>query len=185
MQGSLVRVPDAIEPLIGYRAWVFEVDRYRASLFPLSGRDSSSGSVWDGAHKRWVSAKCASKGVHVPHVIPTGTIAAWVRPVSEPGTCNYCDFHQVPDEGCSCGFYALKTMPSVEASGGGVILGAVVLAGKVIEYTFGYRAERARIVELTPLAGTERDAMRLANRLGLPLTASAAPWTPERLISGV
>jgi hypothetical protein len=185
MQGSPVRVPDAIEPLIGYRAWVFEVDRNRASLFPLCGPDPR-GSVWNGAHKGWVSANCGFRGPHEPHVITTATIATSVRPVPEPETCNYCDFHQVPDESCSCGFYSLKSLPSVgEPSGGGVILGAVELAGKVIEYTLGFRAERARIVELTPVAGTERDAMRLANRLGLPLTASVSPWTPVRLISGV
>jgi hypothetical protein len=179
MQGSIVRVPDAIEPLIGYRAWYFAVDRRRASLFPISTHDPFGGSVWDGAHERWVSANCALRGPHEPHVISIGAIANSVRPVSEPGTCNYCDFHQAPDEDCSCGFYALKTLPSVgEPTGGAVILGAVELAGKVIECTFGYRAERARIVELTPVAGTEREAMRLANRLGLRLTASVPPWMP-------
>ncbi len=180
MQGSLVRVPDAIEPLIGYRAWFFQVDRYRASLFPLSAHDPSSSSVWDGAHEGWVSANCALNGTHVLHVISAETIATSDRPASEPGTCSYCDFHQVPDEGCSCGFYALKTLPTVaEPSEEGVILGAVELAGKVIECTFGYRAECARIVELTPVAGTERGAIRLANRLGLPLTASVLPGVQQ------
>jgi hypothetical protein len=70
---------------------------------------------------------------------------------------------------------ALETVAEPRADD--VILGRVELAGKVIEYTSGYRAERARITELTPVAGTEREAMRLANRLGLPMTAPISPWS--------
>jgi len=45
----------------------------------------------------------------------------------------------------------------------------VELAGKIIEHEWGYRAERARIVEFIPLAGTERSVMILAARLGVPI----------------
>ncbi len=72
----------------------------------------------------------------------------------------------------------MKTLASVEEpSGPNVILGRVEFAGKVIECISGYRAERARIAELTPVVGTEREAMRLANHLGLPMTAPVAPWS--------
>jgi hypothetical protein len=75
----------------------------------------------------------------------------------------------------------MKTLLSVEEpSGPDVILGRVELAGKVIECSTGFRAERARIVELTPVVGTEGEAMRLANRLGLPMTAPVAPWSVRR-----
>ena len=70
---------------------------------------------------------------------------------------------------------ALETV--IEPQAGDVILGRFELAGKVIEYTDGYRAERARITQLTPVAGTEQQAMRLANRLGLPMTTPIAPWS--------
>ncbi len=71
----------------------------------------------------------------------------------------------------------MKTLVSVvEPSGSDVILGRVELVGKVIEYTSGYRAERARIAELIPIEGTERHAMLLANRLGLSLAVSVPRW---------
>src|SRR5206468_9250977 len=49
------RVPDSIEPLVGYRAWCVA----GALLFPLSHRGpASTTSPWDGANRRWVSATC-------------------------------------------------------------------------------------------------------------------------------
>jgi hypothetical protein len=57
----------------------------------------------------------------------------------------------------------------------GVVLGRVELAGKVIECSLGYRAERARIAELISIAGDRRSAAELALRLGLPL-ATIPPW---------
>ena len=57
----------------------------------------------------------------------------------------------------------------------GVVLGRVQLAGKVIECTLGYRAERARISELISIPGDRRSAAELALRLGLPL-AALPPW---------
>jgi hypothetical protein len=87
--------------------------------------------------------------------------------------------HTVPGEDCSCGFYATKTLDSVPRQWGtDVILGRVQLAGKVLEYTLGYRAERARILELIALTGRERSAKRLALHLGLPLAPAVMPWMP-------
>jgi hypothetical protein len=166
MQG-FERVPDAIEPLIGYRAWFFVLDGRRASLFPISRRDLEAPSPWDGAHRDWVSASC--HGV-APYLAGFG-----------PELCVSCPRHDVPDEECSCGFYATKTLAVFLGSSlfrRDCILGRVELAGKVIECTAGYRAERARIVELIPLRGTEPAAIRLARRLRLPLRASL-PFTPR------
>jgi hypothetical protein len=56
-----------------------------------------------------------------------------------------------------------------------LVIGRVYLAGKVIEHDFGYRAERARIAELIPVAGADRAALRVANRLGLRLGAPPPP----------
>jgi hypothetical protein len=163
---ALERVPDAIEPLIGYRAWFFVLDRRRASLFPIMGRDLEDPSPWDGAHREWVSASCH----RFAQLVGFG-----------PELCVSCPRHDVPDEGCTCGFYATKTLAVFLGASlfrRDCILGRVELAGKVIECTAGYRAERARIVELIPLRGTEPAAIRLARRLRLPLRASI-PFAPR------
>jgi hypothetical protein len=63
-----------------------------------------------------------------------------------------------------------------------LVLGRVELAGKVIEYTVGYRAARARIAALIPTRGNERIAKRLADDLGLPLDPVILRWSgPEGL----
>jgi hypothetical protein len=47
------------------------------------------------------------------------------------------------------------------------VLGRVELAGKVIEHELGYRAERARIVELIPLRDQQRTVEAIARRAGV------------------
>jgi len=178
------RVPDAIEPLIGYRAWYFSVEHHAASLFPISNPDPSGWSAWNGANDRWVSAACTLD----QRQVPLESVRRCLERIRSklgypPGACRSFPLfplspHTVPGERCSCGFYAMKALETViEPQAGDVILGRVELAGKVIEYTDGYRAERARITQLTPVAGTEQQAMRLANRLGLPMTTPIAPWS--------
>jgi hypothetical protein len=94
----------------------------------------------------------------------------------------------VPSEDCGCGFYGLKDLDSVidlvgpvEVSvrqadrGRPVVLGRILLAGKVVEHATGYRAERARIAELIPFRGTERSVMRLADKLGVGMAAPVKP----------
>lgn len=65
MQG-FERVPDAIEPLIGYRAWYFSVEHHAASLFPIGNPDPSGWSAWNGANDGWVSAACTLDQRQVP-----------------------------------------------------------------------------------------------------------------------
>ena len=91
--------------------------------------------------------------------------------------------HGVPDEGCSCGFYAMKELDAQllrtagmavqDAGNNGTeevfVLGRVELAGKVIEHEIGYRAERARIVELIPLRDQQRTIEVIARRAGVGL----------------
>lgn len=52
--------------------------------------------------------------------------------------------HRRPEWQCNCGIYALKDPSKVD----GVVVGRVALEGIVIEHEDGYRAERARILEL-------------------------------------
>jgi hypothetical protein len=173
------RIPDAIEPLIGFRAWFFSVVG-KVSLLSLSHGVPGLTSAWDGANRQWVTATCPTETIGRSQVAPDSLKRQLEAIRAKVGWLPEVRFdpHSVPGEYCSCGFYAMKTLLSVEEPlGPHVILGRVELAGKVIECSTGFRAERARIVELTPVMGTEREAMRLANRLGLPMTAPIAPWS--------
>jgi hypothetical protein len=149
-----VRAPDAIEPLIAYRSWLSDPD---SRLHSLNDR-----AMWT---PEWMTAQCSSRD------------------------------HSVPHEGCECGFYATKEgdalaltvvflgllavdsreprtgVGAVRANhpGFAAIAGSVQLAGKVIEHDDGYRAERARIVEVFPISGWSREARSVAERYGVPL----------------
>jgi hypothetical protein len=152
------RIPDGIDPIVGYRAWYYEIGQRGARLHPLVQRGSGGPTGfgdWDGASWSWVTATCSRPA------------ASW---------------HVAPEEDCTCGFYAMSTLPPVVSGCGfrtaeigpgstsGVVMGRVELAGKVIEHEWGYRAERARIAELIPFRGTEQSVMILAARLGLPIS---------------
>jgi hypothetical protein len=151
--------PDLIEPIVGYRAWRYAMSDRGVQLFPfnLTADDLLPRSEWEGAWATWVTSSCPSP--------------------RDPS-------HLAPDEGCSCGFYALKSPDDVarftEAiifqaaasrgkGGDGAVLGRVLLAGKVIEHETGYRAERARIAEFIPTTTDAGSTLALASRLGLPV----------------
>ena len=152
----LGRIPDGIEPIAGFRMWLYALHRSRPQLHPISSLGHATGpSPWDGAESGWVVASCAAGPVDPEHV---------------------------PGWSCTCGFYATKYLPPVIKSISlgdlppredgvelGWIFGRVELAGKIIEHEFGYRAQRARIAELNPLEGDERNSYHLAALLGLPI----------------
>lgn len=167
MDGRWNRIPDGIDPIVGYRAWYYTIGQRGARLQPLVQRGSGGTtgiSDWDGASWSWVTATCSHPA------------ASW---------------HVAPQEDCTCGFYAMSTLPPVVSGCGfrtaqigpgstsGVVMGRVELAGKIIEHEWGYRAERARIAELIPFRGTEQSVMILAARLGLPI--SEAVDMPSRV----
>jgi hypothetical protein len=157
------RVPDGIEPMVGYRMWAYTIGGRRAQLHSLGSLipflHPLAKSDWDGGASGWVFASCFLCG------------------------------HVAPDEDCTCGFYAVKLLsqlvPTVplgileysvnQGVASGIVLGRVELAGKIIEHDYGYRAERARIAELIPIRGTERSVMRLGARLRLPIGRPVAP----------
>jgi len=160
------RVPDGIDPLTGYRLWSVVVEGSDATF--CSPVQLAATFAWKGAESGWVSASCLSLG----------------RP--SPLTN-----HQVPDEWCGCGFYALKQLDPdllrfcllnqmTNLSHGGTaeysVMGRVDLAGKVIEHELGYRAERARIVELFPIRGSIAPVRDLARNLGLGLGPEVVPF---------
>lgn len=140
------RVPDAIEPLTGYRMWHFARRGRRFELHSLTCACPRH-CPWPDAGSDWVVATCAEAG-------------RWP--------------HRAPDERCTCGVYAmaslrrlLERMTPAWGQYDGSVIGRVDLAGKVIEHTDGFRAERARIAEILPLEGQTGVAMRLANHLGV------------------
>jgi hypothetical protein len=157
------RVPDGIEPFVGYRAWLFALDRRGVSLYPLSGFDRTP--VWNTAVRGWATASCLRyplEGIRVVDDCACG---------GDDPNCRICGrLHTAPQEGCTCGFYALKEVPlGMSCGGADFVFGRVELAGKVIEHELGYRAQCARIAELIPITGTQRSALRVANRLGIPI----------------
>jgi len=168
--GRWAHAPDLIEPIVGYRGWRFTASGRGVQLFALGyvRGERSAKNDWEGAGSSWVTASC--------------------RGVLEPT-------HVVPDEDCTCGFYATKSADDVAAFGmardpadslegeraTGTVLGRVLLAGKVIEHAFGYRAERARIAELIPTTADGGITRALAARLALPVgpTLDMSSLIPE------
>jgi hypothetical protein len=152
------RAPDGIAPLVGYRLWRVEDPYGEPAFLPLTRVTPE----WMGATRGWVSSSCPfGPGLSVFD-------AFWV-PIP----------HRVPHERCRCGFYAMKELapelvvaasePAQRGMEGVFVLGRVELAGKVIEHDRGYRAERARIVELIPVRPEQRVARAVARRAGLPV----------------
>lgn len=86
------------------------------------------------AWRRWRLLGTTLHGVRRPW--PTALFQA---------TCPTCK--TVPGWDCTCGIYATKTEQRVWSSDP-LVFGRVELSGHVIEHEDGYRAERARIVEL-------------------------------------
>jgi hypothetical protein len=163
------RAPDGITPLVGYRLWRIEDPYGEPAFLPLTRPTPE----WTGATRGWVSASCLfGPG---PSVLDA---FGWV-PIP----------HRVPHERCRCGFYAMKELapdlvvaasqPAQPGMEGVFVLGRVELAGKVIEHDRGYRAERARIVELIPVRPEQRVARSIARRTGIPLGRPVrVPRTP-------
>jgi hypothetical protein len=160
------RIPDSIEPITAYRGWFYSIEGRAAHLYSLAG--ISTANDWEGAGATWVTASC---------------------PMFDS------PMHEVPAEGCGCGFYSLKQLDhAVSYAGidhlmtiqgqapGRVVLGRILLSGKVIEHESGYRAERARIAELIPFRGTERSIMVLAHRLGVGMAPAVEPPSAEEVL---
>jgi hypothetical protein len=176
-------VPDLIEPIVAYRAWRYSIDERGARIFALGGHEDA----WDGACRGWVVASCSRF---------TPSHAFLASPASHPA----------PKEGCSCGFYALKSIdvateilamvwlsrdPATQnhlgsVPGGfdrqGEVFGRVELAGKVVEHGLGYRAQRARVLDLIPMGSDDHAIASLALRLQVPLAAPIDEGSIDRAV---
>lgn len=185
MDRAVPPVPDGITPLTGYRMWRVVVEEDRPALYPMN----LPTPAWRGAAADWVSASCLNpSNLGIP-----GPIITWPEGLGTDSPS--LSSHHVPEEDCECGFYAFAELDrdlligatrqprsiSPDGTEEYVVIGRVELAGKVIVHERGYRAERARIVELIPIRGSEVPTHSVARRLGLELAPSvAAPpvWMP-------
>ena len=174
----MVTIPDGIEPIVAYRAWSCRVDGIEPTLHSLSG---DGGGVWNDASDHWVRASCA-----MFHSMAEAARQAFHKLGLPDPRLAESDAHAAPAEGCTCGFYALKSATDVfEMFGVGdrILIGRVKLAGKVIEHEFGYRAERARIDALIPIVGHESLTALVALRRGIGVDRSAVldprPYAPD------
>ena len=123
---STFTVPDAIEPIVGWRYWRVRSDGSLASI--------------TGGHPGWapgepMRARCRYLDAD-PDDPRYQLIGAYDR-----------DHHRSPGERCTCGIYAARSLnrlrghPFTGLRRG--VVGEVALWGKVIPGTHGYRAEAA------------------------------------------
>jgi len=110
-------VPDYISPIVGYRVWTLST----------MGLKSLCGEQWHPAQS--LAARCRASAVVGPVV----------------GRSEAADAHDAPQEKCTCGIYAIKTLHHFRSAGferfG--VCGEVFLWGKVVEHEHGYRAQFA------------------------------------------
>jgi hypothetical protein len=164
----VVTIPDGIEPIVAYRAWSCRVDGIEPTLLSLGGH---GGDVWNDASDNWVRASCA-----MFHWMSEAAREAFHDRGLPVPSLTEGDPHAAPAEGCTCGFYALKSVTDAFEMFGRVdrnLIGRVKLAGKVIEHEFGYRAQRARIDALIPIVGNESLTALVALRRGVDVDHSA------------
>lgn len=120
-----LRIPDFVGEVTGFRAWKVEwCGRVPALFSVVQQRLGLDHTIWPT--NRWYEARC-----------PKGHEA------------------DIPVEGCSCGLYAAKTVEQLVGLNYGAygddaekVVGEVAFAGKVIEGSQGWRAEKGRIVRL-------------------------------------
>jgi hypothetical protein len=185
VNGSSDHIPDGIEPLVGYRAWAYQLEGPNALLHPLNGTLTDAPNPWAGADAGWVVATCKYANLTLDNLDPRGRLIGEAIDISHVG------HGRVPGERCTCGFYSMKTLPALEPmcrfvrewamarGASGAILGRVDLAGKIIDHDFGYRAERARVAQVIPFEADLENGRRLARMLGVALGDPVAWGGPD------
>ena len=140
---------------------------------------------------------------------PTSNEATCALPVSRLGRRAWAKRHSggVPAPDCSCGFYALHTMPAQPGDqpdpdrpwlldpddwsgrGASVVFGVAEAWGRVLIGTQGWRSKFSRAIALFVPAGSElweSDRLRLVGeRYGIPVTntlGALGEWSPEPVV---
>jgi len=139
--------PDIAGEIIGFRSWIVE-------------EANTSGPV------RLTSLTTSTRW-------PTGE---WLR-----ATCDRCPLELVPNPDCTCGVYAARHSPHLHRLGyhqeetwfsgyrGAIVVGEVAMAGRVIEGTQGWRAEKARPFRLWVPHAQWRLVSRLERAYDVPV----------------
>ena len=151
-----IRIPDVAGELLGWRAWMV---------------------VGTGPYTRLQSVN-AHEAFGVPRELCIWPTDRWMFAV-----CNKGREGEVPHEGCRCGLYAAKTREFLMAYGyanyagsqangnayADLVIGVVGLTGKVIPGSQGWKAQRARIVQLEVPFEKEPLARTLHEVYGVPV----------------
>jgi hypothetical protein len=141
-------VPDAIEPITGWRYWRVSSNGRLASL--------------TGPHPRWSPGKPMRARCRYLDADPDDTRYQLIGYYDR-------DPHRAPGEACTCGIYATRTLdrlrghPFLGLRRG--VVGEVALWGKVIPGTNGYRAESAYPKRLMVFERTARTNHTLMDEL--------------------
>lgn len=138
------RAPDLFEEIVGWRAW--EVDETALGF----GRPALRSVTMFGEETVWPAR-------------------AWLVAVCEAGR-----EHEAPSDFCACGIYAARDRSHLVRQGyhdaeAVIAIGRAALAGRVKRCERGYRAEKARPLELwLPYSAWELVAP-LRERYGIPV----------------
>jgi hypothetical protein len=169
-------VPDAIEPIVGWRCWSLNDAGQLESL--LEGTDP-----WLPNQRQ--EAKCLSPLFSMPGET-SDTEYAGLDPAL--GDADFLKEHQAPLESCSCGIYAARDLETLRISlSSGPIIGEVYLWGKIIPGENGYRAQYAYPKSLRLVAdhvvGPELRQLRAyCSDVGVMTRSEAwGPW-PKRVL---
>jgi hypothetical protein len=113
-----------------------------------------------------------------------GDRRAWPARRPARAHCTRRGRHPVPGLGCTCGWYAMHDREGLRRSRDPAVLGTVAMWGRIVEHSFGYRAEfaypqRLRLVCFLCLwwRGAERvrDCAVVVRRTGGRLVPICAP----------
>jgi hypothetical protein len=117
---SRLHEDDGTEPILGFRAWRLVVSSDGPRIGPTTPRP-----VWPP--REAPAATCTGTHTRLYMVFD---------PTAAP--------HRSPDQGCTCGWHAVRDASTLVRPGGPAgVVGQVSLWGKVIEHARGFRAEFA------------------------------------------
>jgi len=164
--GPEVTVPDYVEAITGYRAWrpfpgppfLGSPSRSESLRLVSTGHDTvwPPGGTLEAEHDGLGSPLFAATLVPAAH-----RVLRLTRLYRGGGVSGLGEPDVAPVEGCSCGIYAFAR-PEEHGGRGrcwlwhGLVYGEVLLWGKVVRHTYGYRAQYARIGALYTLEHSHR-----------------------------
>lgn len=171
---ALDLIPDRIGEAVGYRAWEIIGDEVMPRLMSVTHARDSVGGIWPA--DRYFYAECDyGKNTYGDSLVCGNAKASGVADV------------RVPHQDCGCGLYSAKSLKQLQglqysAYQDGVankVIGQVLLSGKVIEGTQGWRAQRGRVGKLWVPYERWQFVEPLANAYKVPVGLGA--WHDGRI----